>query len=691
MSGGVVDIPDVLLAGMWRGIDWAAYENTLSMHQRNIAFAAMRWDVEEVTRMQKRLVRSFEAKALAVRHVSSHASQPGIDRVKWKTDVEKMRAVHSITSKRYKASPMRSIFIMPDGRDKERNVQIPTFYDRAMQTLYAYALDPVSEATADKKSFAFRKGRAAHDAHVYIIKALNVPNPPRYVLKADVKACYATIGHDWLLRNIPICPRVLSEFLKCGHVYAGELFPADDWGISIGSSISPILANMTLDGAQHAIHEGLHGGSRDFDYSDGDLLRFADDMLITARTMESAERIMAILADFLRVRGLVLNEEKTYIVDVDSRGFDFLSRRYCRIGGVVFGTPSETAITKMENKLRDVITPYEGSQKKLIDKLNRMFIGWAHYHRIADAEPAFRRIDNVSQALLLELCERLKPNMPRMKIIDRYFYKETDGGYSYSMSNKRDERVYRLASTILVRHQPMNMRKNPYIHVDYFEERAEAREIASVTGKYKIIWRRQRGRCFYCGRTILVDEEKSVVPVDPAGNLKSHRNLVYVHEYCARGEVEYYRSDADISCRFDFYELLMKMAAGGHNTFKGGNRGDKFKPLAEYFRRRCEAVFTLTFAEIEMITGRQLCGSASLYNSYWQQRGEKNISHCWHSNNYEIKSIDINKGYIVFKRVGEIAGSIVDVPEVFLHGRVPHNAKAELDNAFAYVRKKYGL
>jgi RNA-directed DNA polymerase len=137
-----------------------------------------------------------------------------------------------------------------------------------MQTLYAYSLDPISESTGERKSFAFRRGRSTQDIHAFILKAFEMENPPRYIIKADVKACYASISHDWLIKNIPIDPHVLREFLKAGHVFNGEIFPPSDFGISLGSSISPILGNMTLDGAQKAIFEGLHGREFDVDFAD---------------------------------------------------------------------------------------------------------------------------------------------------------------------------------------------------------------------------------------------------------------------------------------------------------------------------------------------------------------------------------------------------------------------------------------
>ena len=59
-----------------------------------------------------------------------------------------MWAVLSLTDKNYKASPLRRVYI--DKKNKKRTPSwIPTMYDRAMQALYALALDPVAETAAD--------------------------------------------------------------------------------------------------------------------------------------------------------------------------------------------------------------------------------------------------------------------------------------------------------------------------------------------------------------------------------------------------------------------------------------------------------------------------------------------------------------------------------------------------------------
>ena len=52
-------------------------------------------------------------------------------------------------------------------------------------------------------------------------------------------------------------------------------------------------------------------------------------MCITARTRESAEQIMQIVADFLALRGLRMHPDKSSIADV-REGFNYLGRHYQR-------------------------------------------------------------------------------------------------------------------------------------------------------------------------------------------------------------------------------------------------------------------------------------------------------------------------------------------------------------------------
>ena len=130
-----------------------------------------------------------------------------------------------------------------------------------MIALYAFSLAPVAETTGDKKSFAARQGRFKQDLHVYLFDVLNGPKAPKIVVIADVSAFYESATHRWLIDHIPMNKKMLRKFLKAGVVRNGDLFNTEQ-GISMGISISPLLANMMLDGLQSYLYDRLYPGKK---------------------------------------------------------------------------------------------------------------------------------------------------------------------------------------------------------------------------------------------------------------------------------------------------------------------------------------------------------------------------------------------------------------------------------------------
>jgi RNA-directed DNA polymerase len=683
----MIKFSDDELGKMWRDINFKEAESKLSEMQKNIAIWATKYKYhcKDAGSLQKKLINSIEAKVLAVRQVSNNAVTPGCDKILWKTDAEKMRAVMSLNPLGYKAQPSRFVVIRNKG-DKERHIQLPNVYDRAMQVLFSYALDPVAESTADKKSFSARRGRSSFDLHAYIMRAFESKkqDPPWYVVKADVRMCYASISHKWLLKNIPMNTYVLKQFLESGYILNGVLFSSEEKGISLGTSISPILANMTLDGLQIEIYNKLHGKSYDIDHADGNLIRFADDMLITARTEESAKKILQILKDFLELRGLELSPEKTKIIDIRV-GFDFLSRNY-KYDKWIKATPSSNAVKKMEQSLKDLICDHKGSQKKLIEDINHKLTGWASYHKVTEAKEAFQHIDNVVRTLLLEFSKKLHPKMPIPKVINKYFYQSKSGKHVYFLAGKLDVRVLLLEDVELVNHIPISLNKNPYIDKDYYKIRMDETAIMNITGKYKSIWERQEGKCFYCGRNILIDQRKTIVFINPE-RASSTKNSAYVHECCSQGEAEFLESGYDIYSQFDLFELLTEMK---DYDKKNSNKSSRFNMLMEHIRKQNKSIITLKFKDIENINGLPLCKTAYKEKSFWYQKGVGKISYCWLHNGYKIKSLNMEKNAVILERFGKKKQS-VKIPEVFLSGKVPPNAKAEFEIMCGVVMRKYGL
>ena len=672
-------MPKELRAKMWLSYNWKDAQKELLELQQELAKAVYNENENEIIRLQKEIVRSDFAKMLAVKKVCSGNGNVGIDKVKWKTPEEKYSAAMSLTSKDYHSKPYRHI-IIESKSGKKRHINLPTYYDKAMQVLYSFSLNPVAEATGERKSFAFRQGRSMQDVNEYIKEALK-PKAVRYVIIADVKACYHSISHEWLLNNIPMDKRVLKEFLTAGYVFDGELFPTDDYGISLGCNISPILGNMTLDGMQKYVYHYMYGDTEPI-YENGNLIRFADDILITVSSEEDAEIIIKGLSDFLFERGLRLSEEKTRVVNIEE-GFDFLSRNYIKKNGIVCVTPSEYAVTRFENELEELILNYKGSQKSLIDKLNCKIRGWVTYHKVSDALFTFRRVDVFIKATLMKLCQLKHPTWSINKIRDKYWYCDYNGEYVYALKDRVDVRVIKLSETLIVEHRKVKTNANAYLDIDYIESRTENSEIENVTGKYRAIWNRQGGRCLYCGKKILADHSKEIIQRN-LGKGYGINNLGYIHRQCRNSPVEYAFTDSTPICENDIISLINSLDK------KKNKKGLKFSQLDSFFQKCIQPTISLTFKEIEEIIGEPLCNSAYTRRQYWYSTKENCISKSWLMNGYSLKRLHLERKRITFCKTDRI-GVPLDIPEVFLNGRVPKDAKCELENYFGYIQKKYGL
>lgn len=151
-----------------------------------------------------------------------------------------------------------------------------------MQALYLMALEPVSETTADTRSYGFRKERRCMDAVLQCHNILRKGYSPEWILEGDIKGCFDHISHEWLLANIPMDKAMLRKWLKCGYIFNKQMFPTEE-GTPQGGIISPTLANMTLDGMQKVLAEKykrvrIKGKL----YSPMvNLVRYADDFIIT--------------------------------------------------------------------------------------------------------------------------------------------------------------------------------------------------------------------------------------------------------------------------------------------------------------------------------------------------------------------------------------------------------------------------
>ncbi|VAX34272.1 Retron-type RNA-directed DNA polymerase, partial [hydrothermal vent metagenome] len=239
----------------WHTIDWKAARSSVRRLQMRIAKAVKEGRSGKVKALQWLLTHSFHAKVLAVKRVTSNQGKktPGIDGILWKGNKAKMQAVLGLKRHGYKPLPLRRIYI-PKKNGKKRPLSIPTMYDRAMQALHKLALSPVAETTADKNSYGFREGRSCADAIQAAFNFLSKPNSATYILEADIEGCFDNISKEWLVNNILMDKSVLRKWLEAGYIESNIKYPTLK-GTPQGGIISPVLANMTLDGLEQAIKD----------------------------------------------------------------------------------------------------------------------------------------------------------------------------------------------------------------------------------------------------------------------------------------------------------------------------------------------------------------------------------------------------------------------------------------------------
>lgn len=497
----------------WHAIDWRKTHRNVSRLQTRIVQATQEGKWGKVKALQHLLTHSFSGKALAVKRVTENQGKntPGVDKVTWEYPQKKATAITSLKQRGYHPQPLRRIYI-PKSNGKKRPLGIPTMRDRAMQALYVLALDPISETLADPNSYGFRRGRSTADAIAQCFTLLAKGKSPQWILEGDIKACFDQIDHDWLLAHIPMEKSILRKWLKAGYIEKQVLKPTEE-GTPQGGICSPVLANMTLDGLEKKLREKYpkrpgHGSKGMIN-----LVRYADDFLVTSNSKETLEEeVKPLIEQFMKERGLELSPEKTIITHIDD-GFDFLGQNVRKYKGKLLIKPSKKKVAAFLAKIREIISENkQATTGHLILKLNPVIRGWANYHRHVVSKDTFNDVDHAIFETLWHWAKRRHPNKGEKWVKDKYFFSIEDRKWVFSgrVMGKdgaiRDIHLLRAVDTPIERHTKIQSAANPYDPQweTYFEQRLDLKMAADLKKKRKLLylWKEQNGLCPVCNQKI---------------------------------------------------------------------------------------------------------------------------------------------------------------------------------------------
>lgn len=536
-------------AKCYKSINWKQCVNELSQLQYEILIAYRANDMKRVQRIQTQLTRSFSARALAVRKVTSNSGRntPGIDGIIWNRPEQKFSAILDLKDlSRYKATPVKRRYISKtDG--KLRPLGIPTMMDRAVQTLHMFTIDPIAEETACQRSYGYRLHRGVHDNAIYLKLVLgNYTATRRYILEADIKGFFPSVSHKWLLDNIPMNKAILKEFLKAGVMEDSFLHSTLD-GFPQGSPISPALANMTLNGLGDIL---VRNG---FLYT-----RYADDFVVLGKTKEELNEVARpLIKGFLAERGLVLHPEKTGLCGIEE-GFDFLGFHFREYPderrakgtkrGIFLVTPSRAKVNSFCRKLRSLIKNHnEKSFYLLVRKLNSMLRGWAEHYRKVTSQRAFRTIHACVWRALWKKLRRKHRRRSKGWLFQRYFRRHKGNKWVFvADSGRKTEISLFQIPYVPIRYHSLNSSYNAYdLEVnEVFVKSTKARSASALreSNVVSYLTKKQRGVCPVCTQTLFIDEELKIVAKKAgtfgADGRKRTIDGTLVHENCAHAYTE---------------------------------------------------------------------------------------------------------------------------------------------------------
>ena len=266
-----------------------------------------------------------------------------------------------------------------------RTLGIPTAVDRVIQQAIAQELLPIFEPQFAETGYGFRPKRSAHDA---LRKCKEYANQGySYVVDMDLEKFFDKVNQSKMIEILSRTVkdgRVISlvhKYLIAGAMNRGR-FEETKLGLIQGGNVSPLCSNIMLNELDHELERR---GIR--------FVRYADDMLLFAKTKRSAQRILEHIVPYIESKLLLkVNREKTvvaYIGKIKFLGYGF----YPSKDGIKLRVHAKS-ISKMRAKVKELTSRSNGlgyEMPKL--KLKQFITGWTNYFKLADMKKMLETTD----------------------------------------------------------------------------------------------------------------------------------------------------------------------------------------------------------------------------------------------------------------------------------------------------------
>ncbi len=370
----------------------------------------------------------------AYKRVKANKGAPGIDGMTVEEALPYLREHQKelcdrIYRGKYTPSPVRRVEI-PKPNGGVRKLGVPTAVDRTLQQAIAQRLMPIYEPLFSDGNYGYRPGRSAKDAIQKVKKYAE--EGYTFAVDLDLEKYFDTINHERLLsllrRHVEDerVVQLIKRFLKSGVMEDGVVMETEE-GSPQGGPLSPLLANIYLDEFD-----------KEFEERGVPFVRYADDIVILAKSKRAAERLLGSSTRYLEGKlKLKVNREKSRVVSVFAvQNFKFLGFALGRNGSGIFIRVHPKSWKKFKSKLRSLSSRrHVQSIKPSLEKIKVYARGWLNYYGIASMK---NNLEGINQWLYhrIRMCiwkqwkrPRTKmKNLMRMGIPKRYAYMAANSG-----------------------------------------------------------------------------------------------------------------------------------------------------------------------------------------------------------------------------------------------------------------------
>ena len=496
----------------WKTYNWKKARKNVFRLQKRIYKAMRAGDTRKVRNLQKLLLKSQSAMMLAIRQVTQlnqGRKTAGVDGKSSLNFTERFELLDTLQkhAEDWKHQGLREIPI-PKKNGKSRILKVPTIEDRAWQCLVKYTLEPAHEATFSARSYGFRTGRSAHDARQLLFTNLRSSSNGKYkrVIELDIKKCFDRISHKTIMDSLIAPKSVKLGIFRCLKTGINPEFP--EQGTPQGGIVSPLLANIALNGIEKVAHKGY----KPWQIKDRDCpqsIRYADDMVIILKPEHNAQKILDNIKEFLANKGMEISEEKTRITRATD-GFDFLGWNFLvQENGKFRCVPSKENYQAFKKKVKTIVNSSNYGAEAKAQKLAPVVRGWRNYHK-------YCKMDGSKNSLWFTRDRAWKVFNKQAKL---------DKHSTTKLIEKAFPSVpYSENKFVMVKGD-----KSPYDGDIAYWSKRNSKLYDNHTAK---ALKRQNHTCGKCGLNLMPGEKVNLHHIDGNHNNSKRSNLMAVHESC---------------------------------------------------------------------------------------------------------------------------------------------------------------